>query len=73
MIRKIVVSLSMIVLSLGKVWAQGCSVCTSTASQMGEESGKGLNLGIVYLAMLPLTFIGVLGFIWWKKNHKANS
>ncbi len=58
MIRKIVVSLSMIVLSLGKVWAQGCSVCTSTASQMGEESGKGLNLGIVYLAMLPLTFIG---------------
>lgn len=55
------------------VWAQGCSVCTQTASQLGEDGAKGLNTGILYLALLPITFISVLGFVWWKYNRGAKS
>ena len=25
-----------------------CSICTKTASQMGEEAGKGFNAGVLY-------------------------
>jgi len=50
-------------------FAQGCSVCTKTSSQLGEKGAMGLNVGIVYLAFLPLTFIGVLAFIWWRANR----
>lgn len=44
--------------------AQGCSICTKTASELGEKPAKGLNKGIVYLALLPLTIIGGLTFYW---------
>ncbi|HSB94113.1 MAG TPA: hypothetical protein VLC28_13410, partial [Flavitalea sp.] len=38
-----------------------CSICTRTASQMGEETGKGLNVGIIYLAAAPLAIAGLIG------------
>jgi uncharacterized iron-regulated membrane protein len=47
-----------------------CSVCTKTAADMGDEVATGLNLGIVYLAFLPLTIIGTIGYIWWKRYRK---
>lgn len=47
-----------------------CSVCTKTVGDMGEEVANGLNLGIVYLAFLPLTIIGTIGYIWWKRYRK---
>lgn len=46
-----------------------CSICTRTASQMGEKPAKRLNFGIVYLAFTPLVVIGVVGFRWWKRNR----
>ena len=49
-----------------KANAQGCSVCTKTASQLGEKGARGLNGGILYLAFLPLTIIGGLGFYWYR-------
>jgi hypothetical protein len=49
--------------------AQGCSVCTQTANQLGENGAKGLNLGILYLALLPLSFISILGYVWWRYNR----
>jgi len=45
-------------------------VCTKTVGDMGEEVANGLNLGIVYLAFLPLTIIGSIGYIWWKRYRK---
>lgn len=59
-------------LAASRLWAQGCSVCTQTASQLGEKGATGLNKGIVYLALLPLTFIAVIGIIWWRNNRGAN-
>lgn len=45
-----------------------CSICTRTASQLGEKSAKNLNAGILYLAATPLAICGFLGYRWWKHN-----
>jgi hypothetical protein len=45
-----------------------CSVCTKTAQQLGEKPAKGLNAGIIYLALAPLGIIGLVGYRWWKRN-----
>ena len=49
--------------------AQGCSLCTKTAGELDDKSAKGLNNGILYLAALPLTILGTVGFVWWKHNR----
>lgn len=54
------------------VYAQGCAMCTKTASQLDDKSAKGLNGGILYLAALPLTIMGTIGFVWWKHNKAAD-
>lgn len=45
-----------------------CSICTKTASQLGEGPAKGLNIAIVYLMFTPLLIIAFLGYTWWKKE-----
>jgi hypothetical protein len=54
-----------------------CSICTKTASQLGEKAGKGLNTGIIYLMLTPLAVGGFIGLRWWKhekalKNGEEN-
>lgn len=61
----------MFVLMSGAAMAQGCSVCTKTAGELGEKSAKGLNGGIVYLAFIPLGIMGTVGFLWWKYNRQS--
>ncbi|MBL7684201.1 MAG: hypothetical protein JNK00_12650 [Flavipsychrobacter sp.] len=48
--------------------AQGCAMCTKTAAGLDEKSARGLNSGILYLAMLPLSILGTVGYIWWRHN-----
>ena len=50
-----------------------CSICTKTASQLGEKQGKGLNGGIIYLMLTPFAIGGYIGYRWWQneKNLKA--
>ncbi|MBV8254896.1 MAG: hypothetical protein JO154_20015 [Chitinophaga sp.] len=48
-----------------------CSLCTKTAQQLGEGPAKGLNNGILMLALTPLAIIGFLAFRWWKSNQEA--
>jgi hypothetical protein len=50
-----------------------CSICTKTASQLGEGPARGLNAGIIYLMLTPFALIGVIGYRWWKKEKQANS
>ncbi len=71
-LRKIIIIL-FIVFGLGMPhsYGQGCVVCRQTAENMDEQSARGLNGGIVYLAFLPLVLMGTLGFIWWK-SYKQN-
>ena len=47
-----------------------CSICTKTASQLGEKQGKGLNGGIIYLMLTPFAIGGYIGYRWWK-NEKV--
>lgn len=54
--------------------AQGqCSVCTKTASQLGEKPAKALNRGIIYLMMAPFAIVGVIGYRWWKNNKETTN
>lgn len=46
-----------------------CSICTKTASQLGEKPAQGLNSGIVYLMLAPLSIAGIIGFRWWKREQ----
>lgn len=45
-----------------------CSICTKTASQLGEKAGKGLNTGIIYLMIAPLAVGGFIGLRWWRQE-----
>ena len=54
------------------VYAQGCAMCKQTDNQLDNKSATGLNGGILYLAALPLTIMGTIGFVWWKHNKGAN-
>jgi hypothetical protein len=46
-----------------------CSICTKTASQLGDEPAKGLNSGILYLMATPLIIMGLVGYRWWKREQ----
>ncbi len=48
--------------------AAQCAICTKTASQMGEEAGKGFNFGVIYLAAMPFAIIGYIAIKWWKNE-----
>ncbi len=49
-----------------------CSICTKTASQLGEGPAKALNSAIIYLAFTPLGIMGYLGWRWWKNEKELN-
>ena len=46
-----------------------CSLCTKTAQQLGEGPAKGLNMGILYLAITPLLIIATLGSRYWRNSR----
>ena len=50
--------------------AAQCSICTKTASQLGVKPAKGLNAGILYLMLTPLTVAGFIGVRWWKREKQ---
>jgi hypothetical protein len=58
------------VLALAAPAQSQCSVCTKTASQMGEKPAQGMNSGIIYLMMAPFAIVGFIGYRWWKGNKK---
>jgi hypothetical protein len=69
--RVVFIGLFLVLLS-GLAYGQGCSVCTKVAQGLDNKSAKGLNGGILYLAFLPLAFIGTVGFIWWRHNRNGS-
>lgn len=55
---------------VGQVAMAQCSICTKTASQLGEGPASALNSAIIYLAAAPLAIMGFIGWRWWK-NEKS--
>lgn len=47
-----------------------CSICTKTASQLGEGPAHSLNAGILYLMFAPLAIMGYIGWRWWRREKK---
>jgi hypothetical protein len=48
-----------------------CSMCTKTASQLGEKPAQGLNSGILYLMFTPFIIVGFVAWRWWKGNKDS--
>ena len=67
---KMVVFLGALVLISQLADAQ-CSICTKTASQLGEGPAKALNSAIIYLAFAPIAIMGFIGFRWWKREQEV--
>jgi len=57
--------------SIQLVHAQ-CSICTKTASQLGEGPASALNSAILYLAAAPFAIMGYIGWRWWKNEKQLN-
>jgi hypothetical protein len=66
--KKIVLILCLVFL-MAQAQAQ-CSICTKTASQLGEGPARGLNAGVIYLMLTPFALIGVIGYRWWKREKQ---
>ena len=66
--KKLIIFLGIFLLSLHS-FAQ-CSMCTKTASQLGEKPAQGLNSGILYLMMMPFAIVGFIAWRWWVSNKK---
>ncbi|MBS1774046.1 MAG: hypothetical protein JST82_14400 [Bacteroidetes bacterium] len=66
--KKWLLVLALICCVAPELMAQGCAVCTKTASTLDDKAARGLNGGILYLALLPLGIMGTVGFIWWRNN-----
>ena len=51
-----------------------CSLCKSSAESSlkeGNTQAKGLNMGIMYLLMMPYLLVGGIGYYWYKNHKKA--
>lgn len=67
--RLVIVLVLVMVAHIG--YAQGCAVCTKTASGLGDNPARGLNAGILYLAALPLALLSTVGIVWYRKNKNS--
>ncbi|WP_194777092.1 hypothetical protein [Pararhodonellum marinum] len=56
-----------------QVWAQ-CAMCRATVENNvsnGDTSvASGLNLGILYLLVMPYLLAAVIGFLWYRNSRK---
>jgi hypothetical protein len=50
--------------------AAQCSICTKTASQLGEKPAAALNSAIIYLMAAPFAIVGFIGWRWWKSQKE---
>lgn len=66
--KRTIISSLIVLVSFVKTFAQ-CSICTKTASQLGDGPAQGLNTAIVYLMFTPLAIMGIIGYRWWKKEQ----
>jgi hypothetical protein len=69
--KRYLLALFICLFAIADTFAQGCSMCTKVASGLGAESAKGLNFGILYLGCIPLLFMGIMFYKWYKSNKAS--
>ncbi|PUZ26832.1 hypothetical protein GA0116948_102378 [Chitinophaga costaii] len=67
--KKLILVCVMVVAAVMPALAQ-CSLCTKTAQQLGEGPAKGLNNGILMLAITPLAIIGLLSYRFYRSQRE---
>ncbi len=67
--KKVIIFLFASLVMAHQIVAQ-CSICTKSAQQMGDKTGRGLNLSILYLAFTPLVLIAYMGYRWYKSEKE---
>jgi len=68
----LILSFCILCLLINQVAMAQCSICTKTASQLGEGPAKALNSAIIYLAFAPFAITGYIGWRWWKNEKELN-
>lgn len=71
--RILLLLLLVLLVSISFEAAAQCSICTRTASQLGEKPARGINAGILYLAATPVLLVSVIAFRWWRRNGRAQA
>lgn len=80
MLKKILPVVLLLMLTIGfttPAYSQ-CAMCrASVESNVGtggadgsNSVGSGLNMGILYLMVIPYVLIGTVGFLWYRSNKK---
>ncbi|HRP89773.1 MAG TPA: hypothetical protein PKX92_07020 [Edaphocola sp.] len=68
--KKAIVFFILSLFSTAHIWAQGCVMCSKTAESLGTSGAQQLNTGILYLAAIPIAFVGTISFLWLKHSKK---
>lgn len=71
--RVLSIGLAVILSAVSFAASAQCSICTKTASQLGEGPAKSLNSGIIYLMITPLAIMGIIGYRWWKREKEVTA
>lgn len=50
-----------------------CSMAAESNLKAGGSAGKGLNIGILYLYVLPYLVTGTITFLWFKNRQKSTT
>lgn len=72
--RKKVLSIIVLLSAFSMQFAHAqCSICTKTASQLGDGPASALNSAILYMAFAPFAIMGYIGWRWWKNEKLINN
>ena len=73
LIRSFTFAIIFILLSMQDIMAQ-CAMCRTVVENNVSAGEKGLaaslNFGILYMLAAPYLFVGLIGFLWYKKSRK---
>lgn len=51
-----------------------CALCKASAETSvgkGHNTAKGLNMGIMYLLIIPYALVAIIGYWWYTKTNRA--
>ncbi|MCC6754430.1 MAG: hypothetical protein IT266_10665 [Saprospiraceae bacterium] len=69
LIKMLSVSLFLMTASVLVAQCPMCRMAAETNLQGGGTAGKGLNAGILYLLAIPYLLVGVLAFLWKRRQN----
>ena len=71
--KKLVLPGFLLIFMVSLTHAQGCALCAKVAADLGSSGARGLNTGIIYLAFIPLAFMGSIGYAGWRYNKRIEN